>query len=54
MDSHAKEAWITAGRNVQVFTKLSAAKMQEIRAKVNPLNKKDEDEDGDISKLNVR
>lgn len=33
MDAQVKEAWIVAGRNVQVFTKLSAAKMQEVRAK---------------------
>ncbi|GLV35934.1 Chromator [Carabus blaptoides fortunei] len=33
MDAQIKDAWIVAGRNVQVFTKLSAAKMQEVRAK---------------------
>lgn len=58
MDTHMKDAWVTAGRNVQVFTKLSAAKMQEVRAKTVPAPKKntpDDDplEEGEISTASV-
>lgn len=33
LDSDVKEAWVAAGARVQAFTKLSAARMQEVRSK---------------------
>lgn len=33
LEPKEKEAWIVAGRSIQSFTKLSTAKIQEVRAK---------------------
>lgn len=34
LDPEEKEAWITAGKNIQCFTKISSAKVQEVRTKI--------------------
>lgn len=31
LDPDKKDAWITAGRNIQTFSKISTAKLQEVR-----------------------
>lgn len=30
MDTHIRDSWITAGKTIQTFTKISNAKMQEV------------------------